>query len=808
MRRVRVAGPVAEHVVATVVRDPSDDRALDRHRADRREHDLQRSVRHEARVREEPVVPDRDAVAGHEVEDDGEDDVAQRHGVAPQQRDRDAERDARRDHEQRGHGTRRRRCWRGWRPHLGCRRGTARPGSESGGHRVNLTGTAGRNHPCPTWSCTDRTRRRRDRDVVPMVPGFGPRPRPAGWAPAAAVCHASAREPAAPAPLGRDHRCRRLADRRAAPARHATRGLPPEGYELRIGADGAVTIAAADDAGEFYGRATLDQLRSLGDVPVGVDPRLARPPGARRDDRLLARQGADARRRCATLIDRLASWKVNHVQLYCEHTFAYRDHEDVWRDASPFTAEEIRDARRLLPGPPRRARPEPELPRPHGAAGSQHDRYRPLALAPPRAELPAATPPTTIDPTNPARSRSCASCSPSCSRTSPAAGCNVGLDEPWELPDERFDDYLTWLRTLRALPELEGREMLVWGDILAGRPERIARVPDGVDDLRVGLRGRAPVRRTRRRVRGRATSRSGSRPGTSSWCTIVGRVTNMRGALRRAPPHAALAHGGAGFLNTDWGDLGHLQYLPISDPGLAYGAAVVVVPRDEPRPRPRRRVERCTRTTTRPASSAAALARARRRPPGDHARRRRTSPRWSRTSTGPQLQLGPRVHSRGSTAAELDRVRGDPRRRRRPRRRDQRSERPDGDAPPATSCATARRWRRVLTRDARARLRGDGSLASVPSTPSRARRSPRASGPVIAEHHRLWLARNRPGGLDDSARVARAPPLLLRDRRAAPERLGRVDLVGVVEVDLTDLDRFARGSRTTCSCALRRDAPV
>src|SRR4029453_13120330 len=41
------------------------------------------------------------------------------------------------------------------------------------------------------------------------------------------------------------------------------------------------------------------------------------------------------------LVDRLAGWKVNQLQLYMEHTFAYRDHEDVWRAASPFTAEEV-----------------------------------------------------------------------------------------------------------------------------------------------------------------------------------------------------------------------------------------------------------------------------------------------------------------------------------------------------------------------------------------------------------------------------------------------------------------------------------
>src|SRR6202022_1141723 len=51
------------------------------------------------------------------------------------------------------------------------------------------------------------------------------------------------------------------------------------------------------------------------------------------------------------------------------------------------------------------------------------------------------------------------------------------------------------------------------------------------------------------------------------------RKKNMRANCPEAG-EAALAHGGRGFLTTDWGDLGHLQYLPISEPGLAYGAAV------------------------------------------------------------------------------------------------------------------------------------------------------------------------------------------------------------------------------------------
>ena len=44
-------------------------------------------------------------------------------------------------------------------------------------------------------------------------------------------------------------------------------------------------------------------------------------------------------------IRRLVDWwseiKLNQLQLYTEHTFAYAGHETVWKDASPMTPEEI-----------------------------------------------------------------------------------------------------------------------------------------------------------------------------------------------------------------------------------------------------------------------------------------------------------------------------------------------------------------------------------------------------------------------------------------------------------------------------------
>lgn len=34
------------------------------------------------------------------------------------------------------------------------------------------------------------------------------------------------------------------------------------------------------------------------------------------------------------MVDMLSSWKINQVQLYTEHTFAYKNHKTVWKDAS------------------------------------------------------------------------------------------------------------------------------------------------------------------------------------------------------------------------------------------------------------------------------------------------------------------------------------------------------------------------------------------------------------------------------------------------------------------------------------------
>ena len=152
-----------------------------------------------------------------------------------------------------------------------------------------------------------------------------------------------------------------------------------------------------------------------------------------------------------------------------------------------------------------------------------------------------------------------------------SARVNVGLDEPFEMPPERADDYGAWVTTLRRLPELDGRRMLMWGDILAEHPELIPRLPEDVTVCEWGYEDWHPFG-DRTATLNEAGVPHWVCPGTSSWLSILGRVTNMRGNCRNAA-RAGLANGSRGFVTTDWGDMGHLQYLSVSEPGFAWCGA-------------------------------------------------------------------------------------------------------------------------------------------------------------------------------------------------------------------------------------------
>jgi len=529
-------------------------------------------------------------------------------------------------------------------------------------------------------------------------------------------------------------------------ARSATRrrdlSLPPQGYELHFGSD-SVELAAADAAGFFYAETTMAQLATLHDgaLPEGVVRDHPDFPvrGVMLD---ISRDKVPTTERLHALIDRLASFKINQLQLYSEHTFAYRNHQEVHAAASPLDANEIRALDAYC-----RDRHIELVPNQnclgHMNRWLAHERYRPLAIEPDGFVDPygIAREPMTIEPNDPRSLELVRELLAELLPLFTSRRVHVGLDEAWELPAGRIDDFLAWATTLRGLPELDDREMLMWGDMLAGQPDLLARLPSGVTVCEWGYDDWHPFDE-----RCAALAAAGVpfwvAPGTSSWMSILGRVTNARNTCERAAA-AALAHGAVGYLNTDWGDLGHLQQPVISEPGFAYGAAV----------------SWCLESNADLDLAAALSTHVFRDPTGGMAAavlslgdaHRLVTPQFPNMSTlvmnlyYPQLPVG-RGLTKGLTAAELPEV----------ERCLEEARRAVCGSKPDRSDAQRLRDEvtfgidlvNLLLRDARARLEVDGFLESVPT---HVRASLGTDLDELTERYRsLWLANNRPGGLEDS----------------------------------------------------------
>ncbi|HEX4541185.1 MAG TPA: hypothetical protein VH112_13170, partial [Acidimicrobiales bacterium] len=191
------------------------------------------------------------------------------------------------------------------------------------------------------------------------------------------------------------------------------------------------------------------------------------------------------------------------------------------------------------------------------------------------------------------------------------------------------------------------------------------------------------------------------------------------------------------------GDMGHLQYLPVSEPGFAYAAAV----------------SWCLDTNADLDLAAALDAHAFDDPArelgaallalGDA--HRAIVPQFPNISVlvmhlyYPQLQLD-RGISAGMNVEDLRGVE-DSLEAAVERLGRSRSRRPDASLV-IDELRTAAALVALVCRDGRARLAEDGWLSSVPD----AVRSTLAAElrPLIEHHRELWLARNQPGGLEDS----------------------------------------------------------
>jgi hexosaminidase len=357
-----------------------------------------------------------------------------------------------------------------------------------------------------------------------------------------------------------------------------------EGYRLRI--DGAgVVVTGADAAGLFYGCQTLRQILRQGPELLPGCTVEDHPDYAARGVMLdISRDKVPTNETLYRLVDRLAEWKVNQLELYTEHTFAYRDHREVWAQASPMTHDDVlrldaycRD--RFV-----------ELVPNQNSFGHLHrwlglPAYRHLAEAPDGWIGPDGTPrevPFSLNPTDGASLRFLDGLYAELLPHFTSRKFNVGGDETWDLGQgasraacERKGKgrvYLDFLLALHDLVTRHGRTMHVWGDIIIQYPELVGELPDDVTVLEWGYEADHPFAEHTATIAATGLPFYVC-PGTSSWNSIAGRTTNCLANIESAARNG-LARGATGFLVTDWGDNGHWHHPPASYLGLAAGAAL------------------------------------------------------------------------------------------------------------------------------------------------------------------------------------------------------------------------------------------
>lgn len=360
--------------------------------------------------------------------------------------------------------------------------------------------------------------------------------------------------------------------------------LQEQAYELSIDERG-VAIRFHQGEGASYGVSTLKQLlyqagKSLPFLIIQDKPDFPRR-GLMLD---ISRDKIPTMDTLYRLVDLMVDLKYNELQLYIEgFSFAYPSFPEVWQDQTPLLPEEILalDAYckdRFIDLVPNQNSFG------HMAPWLNRLEYRDLAVCPEGCLSPWGTwtKNTTLDPQDERSLRLVLKQYDDLLPYFSSSYFNVGLDEPIELGHGKSEAicrkkgvgrvYLEYLLKIYDEVKKRGKTMMFWGDIIIKYPELIQELPKDVIALEWGYEGTHPFEK-RLFEYAKAGVPFYVCPGTSSWNSILGRTNNMRDNILNAALHGK-ALGARGFLLTDWGDNGHIQYLPISYPAFCFGAAV------------------------------------------------------------------------------------------------------------------------------------------------------------------------------------------------------------------------------------------
>lgn len=359
--------------------------------------------------------------------------------------------------------------------------------------------------------------------------------------------------------------------------------LEAQAYELHINA-GGITIIGGDACGLFYGMQTLRQMTQqegccLPYTSIQDKPQIEHR-GFYHD---VTRGRIPTMDYLKKLVDRMAAYKLNQLQLYMEHTFLFAKFSEVWRDDTPLTPEDILELDAYC-----RKRHIELIPSiacfGHLYKVLRTRTYCHLCELPDMEQEPFGFVDRmkhhTLDVSNPESMQLAKSLIDEFMPLFTSKYFNICADETFDLGKGKSAGlaetkgtqrmYLDFVKELCGYVVSKGKIPMFWGDIICAFPEAVQELPKETICLNWGYDADWPEDSTRK------LSEAGARlyncPGVSGWDQLVNQIRVSYENISRMC-HYAVDYQAEGVLNTDWGDCGHINHPEFSLVGMIYGAA-------------------------------------------------------------------------------------------------------------------------------------------------------------------------------------------------------------------------------------------
>ena len=349
--------------------------------------------------------------------------------------------------------------------------------------------------------------------------------------------------------------------------------LGDEEYRITISED-LIKVLYKTLNGAFYSLLTIEQILSNDNIPCLeiVDYPDVAVRGFMMD---ISRDKVATVDTIKQVIDLCARLKMNHFELYVEgFSYEYDRFKSYLEDNGYITKEEYKELEEyafnhfvdFVPNQNGFG---------HMGKWLEKDELKDLAVCPEGIFLWGRhRKPTTLDPLDP---RSLELVKAMYSEMLPGRKSkyfNMNFDEPFELGHGKTEGmdvgslYIDYM--LKAYDEIKKYDKLplIWGDVLIKHPDKINLLPKDMTFIDWGYDASSPFDRHAKLLKSKGVSFMMA-PGTTSWCSFFGRYIDWYENIKNAID-AVVNNGGIGVLLTDWGDFGHLQFLPVSYGPIAY----------------------------------------------------------------------------------------------------------------------------------------------------------------------------------------------------------------------------------------------